>query len=181
MAKLVVKRYATALFDLAVSEGALAKYEEEVKVIVKALHDEPDFMAVLQDHKVTTEDKVSIVENVFTDKVSTPIVGLLVLLVNKGRQAEMLDVLEAFLERVKAESGIVKAVVTSAIPLKEEQVVALKEKLEAGTKSKIELETIVDSSIIAGLVVRVGDKVVDASYKGEMQTLKKQLSKLRLA
>ena len=62
MAKLVVKRYATALFDLAASEGAMAKYEEEVKVIVKALHDEPDFMAVLQDHKVTTEDKIKVVE-----------------------------------------------------------------------------------------------------------------------
>ena len=181
MAKLVVKRYATALFDLAASEGAMAKYEEEVKVIVKALHDEPDFMAVLQDHKVTREDKISIVENIFTEKVSAPIVGLLVLLVNKGRQAEILNVLEAFLDRVKAESGIIKAVVTSAIPLKEAQLAALKEKLEIGTKSKIELETIVDSSIIAGLVVRVGDKVVDASYKGEMQTLKKQLSKIKLA
>lgn len=181
MAKLVVKRYATALFDLAASEGAMAKYEEEVKVIVKALHDEPDFMAVLQDHKVTREDKVSIVENVFTDKVSSPIVGLLVLLVNKGRQAEIINVLEAFLDMVKAESGIIKAVVTSAIPLKEAQLEALKEKLEASTKSKIELETIVDSSIIAGLIVRVGDKVVDASYKGELQTLKKQLSKLKLA
>ena len=181
MAKLVVKRYATALFDLAASEGAMAKYEEEVKVIVKALHDEPDFMAVLQDHKVTKENKVSIVENVFTDKVSAPIVGLLVLLVNKGRQAEILSVLEAFLDMVKAESGIIKAVVTSAIPLKEEQLKALQEKLETSTKSKIELETIVDSSIIAGLIVRVGDKVVDASYKGELQTLKKQLSKLKLA
>lgn len=181
MAKLVVKRYATALFDLAASEGAMAKYEEEVKVIVKALHDEPDFMAVLQDHKVTMEDKISLVENIFTDKVALPIVGLLVLLVKKGRQDEMLDVLETFLERVKAESGIVKAVVKSAIPLKAEQIALLKEKLEAGTKSKIELETIVDASIIAGLVVRVGDKVVDASYQGEMQTLKKQLSKLRLA
>ena len=181
MAKLVVKRYATALFDLAASEGAMAKYEEEVKVIVKALHDEPDFMAVLQDHKVTREDKISIVENIFTGKVSAPIVGLLELLVNKGRQAEILNVLEAFLDMVKAESGIIKAVVTSAIPLKEAQLEALREKLEASTKSKIELETIVDSSIIAGLVVRVGDKVVDASYKGEMQTLKKQLSKLKLA
>ena len=89
--------------------------------------------------------------------------------------------LHAFLERVKAESGIIKAVVTSAIPLKETQIAALKETLEVGTKSKIELETIVDESIIAGLVVRVGDKVVDASYKGEMQTLKKQLTNLRLA
>lgn len=181
MAKLVVKRYATALFDLAVSEGAMAKYEEEVKVIVRALRDEPDFMAVLNDHKVTKENKISLVENVFTDKVSNPIVGLLVLLVNKGRQGHLLEILEAFLERVKAESGITKAVITSAVPLKEAQVTAIREKLEAGTKSKIEIETIVDTSIIAGLVIRVGDKVVDASIKGEMQTLKKQLSKLRLA
>ena len=101
-------------------------------------------------------------------------------MVNKGRQAEIIDVLEAFLERVKVESGIMKAVVTSAIPLKETQLKALKEKLELGTKSQIELETIVDESIIAGLIVRVGDKVVDASYKGDMQSLKKQLSKIRL-
>lgn len=181
MAKLVVKRYATALFDLAASEGAMAKYEEEVKVIVRALHDEPDFMAVLNNHKVTKENKISLVENVFTDKVSNPIVGLLVLLVKKGRQGDLLDVLEAFLERVKAESGITKAVITSAVPLTEAQLTAIKEKLEAGTKTKIEIETIVDTSIIAGLVIRVGDKVVDASIKGEMQTLKKQLSELRLA
>lgn len=181
MAKLVAKRYAAALFNLAASEGVMAEYEEEVKMIVKILHDEPDFMAVLQDHKVTMEDKVSLIENVFTDKVSTPIVGLLVLLVKKGRQDEMLNVLETFLERVKTDSGIMKAVVTSAIPLKAQQISILKEKLEAGTKSKIEIETIVDASIIAGLIVRVGDKVVDASYKGDMQSLKKQLSKLRLA
>ena len=181
MAKLVIKRYATALFDLAASEGTTQKYEEEVKVITRALHDEPDFMAVLNNHKVTMEDKISLIENVFADRVSNPIIGLMVLLVKKGRQSDLLGVLEAFLERVKAESGIVKAVITSAVPLKEAQLTALKEKLEASTESKIEIETIVDTSIIAGLVIKVGDKVVDASVKGEMQTLKKQLSDLRLA
>ena len=99
----------------------------------------------------------------------------------KGRQSEMINVLEGFLERIKKESGIVKATVTSAVALKEGQVEAIKAKLEASTKSKIELETIVDEGIIAGLVIRVGDKVVDASIKGEMQALKKQLSKLRPA
>lgn len=181
MAKLIERRYATALFDLAKSEGKMAAYEEEVKVIVKALRDEPDFMAVLKDHKVTLEQKITLVENVFTDKVSDPILGLLVLLVKKGRQDEMIGVLDTFLECVKKESGIIRAVVTSAVPLKESQVAALKANIEASTKSKIELEMIVDSSIIAGLVVRVGDKVVDASIKGEMQTLKKQLSEIRLA
>lgn len=181
MAKLIERRYATALFDLAKSEDKLLTYEEEVKAIVKILYDEPEFMAVLRDHKVTLEQKISLVETVFTDKVSNPVAGLLVLLVKKGRQDEIIGTLETFLESVKKASGIIRAVVTSAVPLEPEQISTLKGKLEASTKSKIELETIVDTSIIAGLIVRVGDKVVDASIKGEMQTLKKQLSELRLA
>ena len=181
MAKLVVKRYATALFDIAKSEGKMATYEQEVKVIVTALQDESDFMAVLENHKVTTEEKINLIETVFADKIENPILGLLVLLVKKGRQSEMINILESFLERIKKESGIVKATVTSAVALSESQVEAIKAKLEASTKSKIELETIIDEGIIAGLVIRVGDKVVDASVKGEMQTLKKQLSDIRLA
>lgn len=181
MAKLVERRYATALFDLAKSEDKLASYEQEVKVIVKVLHDESDFMAVLKDHKVTVEEKVTLVETIFNGKVADPILGLLVLLIKKGRQEEMIGVLETFLECVEKESGIIRAVVTSAVPLKESQVATLKANIEASTKCKIELETIVDTSIIAGLIVRVGDKVVDASIKGEMQTLKKQLSEIRLA
>lgn len=181
MAKLVVKRYATALFDLAVSLGALKEYEEEVKVMIRSLEETPDFMAVLNDHKVTKEDKSKLVQSIFEGKVQDPIVGLLDLMVKKGRQAEILEVLKAFLERVKAQSGITKVIVTSAITLNDEQKNTLIQKLEASTQSKVELETIVDASIIAGLVVRVGDKVVDASIKGEMQTLKKQLSEIRLA
>ena len=181
MAKLVVKRYATALFDIAKSEGQMALYEEEVKTIVKVLHDESDFMAVLENHKVTMDEKISLLETVFTDKVQNPILGLLVLLVKKGRQAEILNVLEGFLDKVKKESGIVKATVTSAVKLNNEQIAAIQSKLEANTNSAIELETIIDEDIIAGLIIRVGDKVVDASVKGEMQTLKKQLSEIKLA
>ena len=82
---------------------------------------------------------------------------------------------------VDEESGIIKAEVTSAIPLSEAQLNSLKEKIEASTNSKVEIKTFVDESIIAGLVIKVGDRLVDASYKGQLADLKKQLSKLRLA
>ncbi len=181
MAKLIAKKYATALFELAASEGLVEKYEQQVKAIYTALQDETDFMAVLKDYKITLEEKVSLTEKVFSENTMYPIVGLLVLLIKKGRQDSLLEVLDTFLDMVKKSSGIVKAVVISTLPLKSEQLQRVKEKLEASTKCQIELETIIDKSIIAGLVIRVGDKVVDASIKGEMQTLKKQLSELRLA
>ena len=181
MAELVVKRYATALFDVATSENKINQYEEEVSVILKALTDTPEFMAVLANQKVTLEEKITFTENVFGDKVDGPIVGLLVLLIKKNRQSLLVEILEAFLEMVKKQAGILKATVTSAIKLTESQAEAIKVKLEASTNSKIELETIIDTSIIAGLIIRVCDKVVDASIRGKMQTLKKQLSELRLA
>lgn len=181
MAQLVVKRYATALFDISKEANALAQYEAEVKTIVKAIKETPDFIFVLQDIKVSKEEKISLIENIFGDKVSEAIVGLMVLMIRKSRASSILEVLEAFLEMVKAEAGIIKATVTSAVKLSDIQLEQIQSKLEASTNSKIELETIIDESIIAGLIIKVADKVVDASIKGEMQTLKKQLSDIRLA
>lgn len=181
MAQLVVKRYATALFELAIAADALITYEEEVRTIVQAIKETPDFMAVLQDCKVGMGEKISLVESIFDGKVQDSIVGLMVLMIRKSRSAHILDTLEAFLNMVKAEQGIIKATVTSAIALSAAQLEQIQTKLESSTKSKIELETIIDESIIAGLIIRVEDKVVDASIRGEMQALKKQLSELRLA
>lgn len=181
MAELVVKRYATALFDMASDGGAVAQYETEVTTIVEALKETPDFMAVLENHKVTMEEKVTLIDNIFSDRVQAPIIGLMVLMVKKSRQGYILEVLEDFIEMAKEARGIMKASVTSVVPLREEQLEQIKAKLQAGTGKVIELETIIDESIIAGLIIRVGDKVIDASVQGEMATLKKQLSELRLA
>lgn len=181
MAKLVEKRYAAALFDMAAETSALDMYESEVKTVLEGIKEAPDFTAVLKNSKISIEEKISLVERIFTDKIESPIVGLMVLLIKKGRQNDILEVLNAFLEMVNHHRGIVKATVTSAVPLKDKQLEEIKAKLEAGTKNKIELETIIDTNIIAGLIIRVGDKVVDASVKHKMQTLKKQLSDIRLA
>lgn len=181
MAELVVKRYATALFEQAHEDNAVAQYETEVNTIVEALKETPDFMAVLGNHKVTLEEKVTLIDNIFGDKVQGPIVGLMVLMVKKSREGYLVEVFENFLDMAKAARGIIKASVTSAVALNETQIEQIKAKLQAGTGKVIELETIIDESIIAGLIIRVGDKVIDASVQGEMKTLKKQLSELRLA
>lgn len=181
MAQLVVKRYATALFEISKEANALAQYEAEVKTIVEAIKQTPDFITLLEDAKVSKEEKISLIENIFGDKVSDAIVGLMVLMVRKSRETSILEVLEGFLDMVKKEAGIVKATVTSAIALSQTQLEQIQSKIEASTNSKVELETIIDESIIAGLIIKVADKVVDASIKGKMQTLKKQLSDIRLA
>lgn len=181
MAKLVVKRYATALFDLAQSDNTLEKYQEEVSFVQNVFKEEPDFMTYLDDPKVTIENKLELVQKAFDDKVSDPIVGLLVLMLQKGRQSDIVEVLDAFLDYALEASGVMKATVTSATELSDMQFMTLKEKLEAATQKQIELKVIVEPAILAGLIVKVGDKVVDASYRGEIEAMKKELSKIKLA
>ncbi|MDF2878450.1 MAG: atpH, partial [Clostridia bacterium] len=86
MAKLVIKRYATALFDIATEESKMQQYELEVQTIVKALGDEPDFTGILQNQKITLDEKLKVIEKVFASQVSASIVGLMALVVKKGRQ-----------------------------------------------------------------------------------------------
>lgn len=181
MAQLVIKRYATALFDIALSENKIEDYKKEAEFMIQLFGEEPDFISVLQNQKVTLEEKLTLVEKVFADRVSSAIVGLMVLIVKKGRQEFLVDIFEAFIQMAKDQKGILKATVTSAVVLKEDQLKAIKQQLETSTKAIIELDAIVDESIIAGLIIRVSDKVVDASIKGKIQTLKKQLTELKLA
>ena len=77
--------------------------------------------------------------------------------------------------------GIVKATVTSAVELSKEQLAQIRNKIENGTGKTVELHTIINPSIIGGMIIRVGDHVVDASISGRLQTLKEKLTNLRLA
>ncbi len=181
MAKLVIKRYATALFELAISDNRIEDYKSEVELVIQLLRDEPDFIALLQNRRITLDEKVSLIEKIFSEQVSSSVVGLMILIIKKGRQEFLLDIFETFLQMIEKQKGILKATVTSAVVLEARQLEEIKMQLENNTKSQIELDTIVDESIIAGLIIRVGDKVVDASIKGKMQTLKKQLAELKLA
>lgn len=181
MAELIVRRYAAALFDIAGSNNEIEQYQKEVEVILKSINDEPDFLRVLENQKITLDEKVSFVEKIFLNQISSSIVGLMVLIIKKGRQQFLSQIFEAFLEMVKSSNGILKATVTSAIQLKDSQLSTIKNKLEESVEAKVELEAVVDPSIIAGLIIRLGDKVVDASVQGKMQALKKELLELRLA
>lgn len=179
MAKLVVTRYATALFDLAQSENALTQYKEDVELVKDVFKDEPDFLRYLSDPKESVEDKIDVIEKAFDGKVQSAIVGLIVLMLQKGRQEEIEGTLDTFLDYTLEAAGVVKAIVTSARALSKVQIMTLKEKLEAATQKQIELEVNVEPEILAGLIVRVGDKVVDASYKGEIETMKKELHQIK--
>lgn len=181
MAQLVTKRYATALFDIANEQGAMKNFEDQVSTMKEVLEKETDFFTVLSHPSILQAEKIQMVETIFKGKVSEELVGLLVLIIKKGRQDLILNIFEAFLTMAKADRGVISATVTSAMPLKEEQLAQIKANIENNTGKEVELEVTVDQTLIGGMIIKVGDKVVDGSIRGKIQGLKVQLNNLRLA
>ena len=108
--------------------------------------------------------------------------GLLHVVVEKGRQEGIHEILGYFITRVKEYKKIGIAHVTSAVPLTKDQKSQIEQKLLATTPYvQFEMNYAVDESLIGGVVIRIGDRVVDGSVKNRLYELKKDLNKIQLA
>lgn len=181
MAELVLRPYATALFEIAQEQNAMSEFAEQVNVVIDTIEENSEFTELLLHPKITQDEKIALINKVFKDKILDEITGILTIIVRKGRQNVLIEILEAFLAMVNDYLGIVKATVTSAVELNQKQLTQIKSKIQSTTDKDVELEAVVNKSLIGGMVIRVGDNVVDASIAGRMQELKEGLTNLRLA
>ncbi len=177
MAKLVSKTYGEALFELSIEEKNLDLVTEEVKLVIEVLSQNDDLLRLLNHPKISKEEKLTVIENIFKGRMSDTLVGFLVIIVDKGRYNELHSIFEYFLACVREHKSIGVAYVTSAMELSDTQKNAITNKLLATTKYvQFEMNYIVDSSIIGGLVIQIGDRVVDSSIQTQIKTLTKALA-----
>lgn len=181
MAKLVSKTYGDALFELALEENKIDSLQEEVEVVLVALDENQDLSKLMNHPKVSKEEKVALVENIFKGRVSMELSGLMYMLTEKGRFAEITSVLTYFLDRVKEHKNIGTAYVSTAIELSDEQKKAVEKRLLETTKYvEFEMHYSVDTDLIGGMVIRIGDRVVDSSIKTKLYDLTRELSNIQL-
>ena len=181
MAKLVSKTYGDALFELALEKNQMDSMLEEVKAVSSVLKENEDLTKLMNHPKVVKEEKIEIIENIFKGRVSMELVGLMRLIVEKGHFNEMDSVFVYFVERVKEYKNIGTAYVTSAVELKEEQKAAIMKRLLDTTKYvEFEMHFEVAASLIGGMIIRIGDRVVDSSIKNKLNDLTQELMKIQL-
>ena len=181
MAKLVSKTYGDALFAVALEKEQLDIFFESVQIVAESLHMNEAFCKLMTHPKISTEEKIKIVEETFGNRVPIEIVGLMTILVSKGHADEMLSVFDYFITLVKEEKKIGKADITTAVSLSDTQKEKVVEKLLATTKyESLEMNYQVDESLIGGMVIRIGDRVVDSSVKTKLQDLTRQLRQIQV-
>ncbi|TCK87903.1 F-type H+-transporting ATPase subunit delta [Natranaerovirga hydrolytica] len=181
MAELVVKTYSNAIFQLAKEEDALDAIEEEAQVVLKILNENEEFLTLLNHPKISKEDKISILEKTFSEKISANFLGLLVIVVKKDRYSYIVEIIRELLNAIKEEKGIVAAHISSAKNLSDAQKEKVEQRLKELTQKSIEPVYVVESSLIGGLKIRIGDRIVDNSIKGKIDLMAKELRNMQLA
>ena len=181
MAKLVSKTYGDALFEVALEKNRLDEFTEEVKAAKAAIEATPELFKLMSHPKIVKEEKIKIITDIFAGKVSEELVGLLRMIVEKDHFEEAGEVFEYFIGEVKEYKNIGTAYVTSAMELSDVQKAAVEKRLLETTKYvKFEMHYSVDSALIGGMVIRIGDRVVDSSVRNKLYDLTRELSKIQL-
>ncbi len=176
MAKLVENTYGDALFELAMEQKDLDGYDAEVRALRQVLAENPAFLQMCEHPNIGKEEKLDTIEKVFKGKMKDELIGLLRMMVEKGHSAEIDKVLKYFVNRVMEEKNIGIAKVITPMPLSDEKKKEVEKKLLETTKYvSFETEYRVDPELLGGMVIRIGDRVVDSSVRTKLDTLTKQL------
>ena len=181
MAKLVSKTYGDALFAVALEENRMDEFFEAVGVVAEVLRTNDEFGKLMNHPKIVKEEKVKIVEETFGNSLPKEIVGIMVLMVSKNRAEEILAMFDYFMTLVEEEKKIGKASVTTAVPLSDTQKAKVEQRLLDTTKYEtFKMTYEVDESLIGGMVIRIGDRVVDSSVRTKLYELSRELRNVQI-
>jgi F-type H+-transporting ATPase subunit delta len=168
------RRYADAAFEIGRADGTLETWERDLATLREALGDE-QLRALVEHPAVPFPEKEKVLRRVVTG-VSREVLALALLMIRRGRPGAIDAMVERFGELVRRERGISLAEVRTARPLDDEQRTAIAERLRALTGDRIEMNEVVDESLIGGLSVRIGDRLYDASVRSRLERLRARLT-----
>ena len=171
----VVRRYAAALYAAASRADVVDQVERDLELVALALSSSPELRESITSPVVPVESKRSIVRELFDGKLHEITLSYLQLLVDKRREEAALQTEEEYVRLANEARGIVGATAITAKPLDEPQLASLSAKLSQVTGRQIRLECEVDPAIVGGVCVRIGDRVIDGSVRGQLEALREAL------
>ncbi len=169
--------YAAAIFEVAKAEDALVRVGDELFRIARAFESSSELRAALTDRRLPLERKQGIVDDLLGGKTSSLAVNLVNFVVGVGMASDLPAIADRLAERAAAERNKVLAEVRTAMELDEETIGRLSESLSRATGKDVEVKTVVDPSIVGGIVAKVGDTVIDGSLSHRMQELSETLNR----
>lgn len=169
-------RYAQAVFEIGEETGQLQQLSSELAKVAEQLEASKALLAALTDPAVPEERRFSILQRLSGPLGLSPVtLNTLKLLVRRRRIAFLPDIAKALVARADAHRGMVRVKVTSAKPLSDAYYERLVANLESSLKRKVQLEKALDSTLIAGLTLQIGNNSIDGTVRGRLEKYEHQL------
>lgn len=167
------KRYAQAVFELALEKGELDSWRASLKSIAELTGDEK-LMALLADPKVPFETKKAVLAE-FLGTTNQLALNLAYLLVHKHRLNIAGDISQQYDRLLDAHYGIEHVVVVTAVPLDDEERRSISSRFEKMIGRKVVIDARVDPAILGGIKARIDDTLIDGSVQSKLEALRKRL------
>ncbi len=171
----IARRYARALFQAALRAEAVEAVDQALQNLMATLQDQPALKHLMLNPLMPRERKQQLVRQVLGRNTHPLVASLLDVLVDKRREGLVSEIRQEF-ERLRDDHlGVVRVQARTAYPLDSQQEQALIRSLQQRTGRRVMLEVQVDPSLIGGVVVRIGDTILDGSVHGQLDRLRHYL------
>lgn len=177
----VAARYAKSLIDLASEQKLVEPVKNDMDLFIRTLKESGELRAVIANPIVPHQKKIGILDQLFSAKVDKMTIGFFKLMINKGRGDVLYATANEYINLYDVRNHIVHASVVSASVLSDDNKAKLTAEIQAAIGGTVKLDAKVDTSLIGGFVLTVGDRQVDTSIASDLKKLKKEFAKRALS
>lgn len=175
----VASRYAKALFESTLESGEASQVSADLVSVNTLMAQVPALVSFLENPGVSQEEKLQLLDQQIAQSVSPWVSRLLKLLVENNRIAIFPQLVTQFNDCINQRENTTQAEVVSAVELEEELRSRIRKTLESTFGfSRVDVENRVDPGLLGGVIIKIQDQVIDGSYVGRLEELRKQISKL---
>ena len=171
----LAKKYGRAIYEIAAEQHSLKQTESDLDLIAGALESNAAFKKFMNHPLLSHAIKKNTLKKLFDGKVQPVVLQFCYVVLDKDRFFDFAGMVEVYKTLAHEGMGVEEAVVTTAVPLTKAQVQVFKDKLGALTKKKIILKQKVDTALIGGFTVQIGDRLIDGSVARQLETLRAKI------
>lgn len=176
MAELVSSRYALALFEAGLDLGKVNEFNKELDFLKAVFEKEIKLLQILTHPRIDKNEKRDLMDSLFKDRISQEMMNFLYILIDKRREGSIVDIIHRYQEIFNEHENIVKVVAITAVPMEEKFKSKLITVLSNKLNKKIELDNKVDGTILGGVLLKIANKQLDGTVKGQLESIGKVIS-----
>ncbi len=167
--------YASALLAVAQADGTLEQTRSELTEVARVVEGNNELRATLSNNLLPAAVRGQIVDDILANKTSNTTRALVGMIVSAGRAGDLAAIVSSFADQAAGGAGRKVATVRTAVPLSSDQQQRLAEALSKKAGTDVELELIVDPSVVGGAVTTMGDTVIDGSVRSRLNRMREAL------